>query len=62
MATDFADVAEDSWYAAYVKAALDMGIISKADNFRPDDAITREEMCEILISAYEKLNGEISLK
>ncbi len=55
--TGFADVAADSWYAKYVKAALDMGIISKDTKFRPNDPITREEMSKILSVASALANG-----
>lgn len=54
-----ADVEAKKWYADTVQAALNAGIITNG-NFRPDNAITREEMCVILISAYEKLNGTLT--
>lgn len=44
----FTDVAENAWYADVIQTALDNGIISSADNFRPDDLITREEMAKII--------------
>lgn len=56
--TGFGDVAKDSWYAQYVKAALDLGIISKSDTFRPNDAITREEMSKILAVASALASGK----
>lgn len=46
------DVKSDKWYAKTVATALSSGIIGTED-FRPDAAVTREEMCEILVSAYE---------
>ncbi len=49
--TGFSDVAEDSWYASYVKAALSAGIISSDSVFRPNDQVTREEMAKILTVA-----------
>ncbi len=46
--TGFSDVAENGWYASYVKAALKAGIISADTVFRPNDQVTREEMAKIL--------------
>lgn len=57
VATGFSDVATDSWYAPYIKAALDMGIISADETFRPNDAITREEMSKVLSIASVLANG-----
>ncbi len=56
--TGFGDVAADSWYASYIKAALDKGIISADVAFRPNDLVTREEMAKILASASAILAGE----
>ncbi len=56
--TGFSDVAEDSWYASYIKAALDNGIISKDTHFRPNDVVTREEMAKILAGANAIMKGE----
>lgn len=50
---EFADVPMDAWYADILAAALEAGIISEAENFRPDDNITREEMCKILTIALK---------
>jgi len=49
----FDDVAHDTWYAGYVYAALDAGLISEDAVFRPTDSITREEMCKILTLAIK---------
>jgi len=60
--TGFSDVAEDSWYAPYVKAALDKGIIAKDTVFRPNDQVTREEMAKILSGADTLLtNSEMTV-
>ncbi len=56
--TGFSDVAADSWYASYIKAALDKGIISKDTVFRPNDLVTREEMAKILSGADAIRRGE----
>lgn len=58
---EFEDVQEDDWYAGYIAAALMRGIISKDVYFRPNDYITREEMCKILYLTFfcnEGENGE----
>ena len=45
----FDDVAENFWGTGYIEAAYDMGLINGADGkFRPNDTISREEMCKIL--------------
>lgn len=54
----FADVSADDWYAPYIAAALNDGIISQDVNFRPNDTITREEMCKILAIALQ--NGGVA--
>jgi len=47
--TVFADVGPDAWYAPYVAAAVRLGLAEGADNrFRPDDAVTREELAVLL--------------
>ena len=51
----FADVGTDDWFAPYVAAALEMGIISYDTSFRPGDSITREEMCKIICNIYKHL-------
>ena len=46
---DFADVGADSWYTGAVAAAVYAGIASGSGGyFRPDDEITREELCVML--------------
>jgi hypothetical protein len=54
------DVARNKWYASVVGEAVNKGIINASENFRPDDYITREEMCALLIRCYENENGEQS--
>lgn len=45
----FSDVASDAWYAPYVYTAMESGLVEGQDGvFRPDDNITREEMCKII--------------
>ncbi|MBE7032805.1 MAG: DNRLRE domain-containing protein [Ruminococcaceae bacterium] len=55
----FTDVKKDAWYADIVQTALDYGIISADNNFRPDDPITREEMAKI-ISIISNTDNEFS--
>ena len=48
---EFADVDLDSWYADVIATAKANGIIEGADGmFRPDDFISREEICKIVVS------------
>ncbi len=50
----FDDVTENFWGAGYIEAAYDMGLINGADGkFRPNDTITREEICKIIASAIK---------
>lgn len=53
----FADVAPNAWYAPYVDAAVRLGLAEGADNrFRPDDAVTREELA-VLLRRFAGLYG-----
>ena len=52
------DVDASSWYATNVRKAIMAGVIT-ADTFRPDDYITREEMCRMLVNGYEYMKGTI---
>ena len=56
------DVAAEEWYAPYIQAALDAGLIDDAmiqdGNFLPDQAITREEMTSIIVKTYEAITGD----
>ena len=46
---NFTDVDENNWYTPYVATAYDAGFVVGSDGkFRPDDMITREEMCKII--------------
>ncbi|MBR5507779.1 MAG: hypothetical protein IKV88_07025 [Clostridia bacterium] len=49
--SSFADVRVDSEYYASVENALKMGIISKAENFYPNNQIKFSEACKIMVSA-----------
>lgn len=66
----FSDITSEDWYAGAVTAALKYGMVSKDDKFRPDDSVTREEMCKILSytmgytneiqTSYENLESKYS--
>ena len=57
----FLDVSNSDWYAKYISKALNMGIISKDVYFRPNDNITREEICKIAVclSGCEQSGGQL---
>ncbi|CAM3965241.1 S8 family serine peptidase [Alkalicoccus chagannorensis] len=58
-APTFDDTDSGAWYADYVAAAAEAGVVEGDGNeFRPDDTITREEMALMLVRAYE-LDGEM---
>lgn len=49
----FADVSKEDWYAMYLQPAYKAGII-REKNARPNDYITREEMCGMAVRALER--------
>ncbi len=59
---NISDVSADKWYAKTVAAGINAGIIGKDGSFRPEDAITREEMCEMLVAAANKKGIEAEEK
>ena len=55
---DYKDV-NGEWFAPYVGACSEAGIISGFDGmFRPNDNITRQEMAVIIVNAYSYLEGK----
>ena len=50
----FNDVSASDWYVSTVQTALDYGLISQDEKFRPNDNITRQEMAKIISVAAEK--------
>ena len=57
----FNDVDPSSWYAGYVGAASELGIVLGADgNFYPDSVITREDACVIIYRAARVVGLMIS--
>ncbi|MDQ0890220.1 hypothetical protein QFZ81_005308 [Paenibacillus sp. V4I9] len=59
--TPFSDVSADAWYADPIQRAYAAGLISGLTDaeFRPDAAITREQMALLLVKAYEAKRGSI---
>ena len=51
----FPDVEKGKWYAVYMQSAFNAGIID-GTFARPDDYITREEMCDMAVRSYEREN------
>ena len=50
----FFDVDFKDWHASYIATAYDAGLIGGSKGmFRPDDTITREEMCKIIACATD---------
>ena len=50
----FSDVKSTDWYSGYIATAYKMGLVNGADGmFRPNDTITREEICKIIASAID---------
>lgn len=50
----FSDVSYDEYYFDALSAAVALGIVSKGTHFRPDDTITLNEVCKILVLALGK--------
>lgn len=52
------DTTSDDWFALYVQTAVENGISIPYENqIRPDDLITREEMCVMILRCYEMAGG-----
>ena len=56
-ANTFNDVAEDAWYSDFVEQLAEEGIVDPGDVYRPDDALTRAELAEMVIKAVDGLAG-----
>ncbi|MEW9672570.1 S-layer homology domain-containing protein [Ammoniphilus sp. 3BR4] len=56
----FSDVPKSAWYAEFVAAANEAGIVSGLDaqTFAPDAEITREQMATMIVRAYEVKTGK----
>lgn len=57
----FKDVADGQWYTDYVNWAGVKGIVAgvENDNFRPNDAVTREEMAVMIYNAAKIMNIDL---
>jgi len=61
--SDFSDVPADSWYYTYVSSAYSLGLITgyPDGSFRPNDNITRADICTIVNRALKFLpDGSVS--
>jgi len=58
----FNDVKETDWFAQEIQTALENGIISKDEMFRPNDTMTREEMTKVMVEALKNATGEEDLE
>jgi len=56
---NISDVVREDWFAKTIASAVNNGIIGTDMPFRPNENITREEMCVILVKCYEAVNGEV---
>ncbi len=56
--TGVLDVKEGAWYAPEIAKALAMQTMSKAENMRPNDFVTRQEAFTILARAYRQTGGK----
>ncbi len=58
----FGDVSSGQWYADVLETAKANGLFDGSEGQAyPDRAISREEMVQIIVRAYEKVCGEISV-
>lgn len=55
-AQTFGDVANDTWYSEYVEQLVEGGIVNAGAVYRPDDALTRAELAEMVIKAIDGLS------
>ena len=54
----YKDVQRDAWYAPYINAVSEAGIVEGSDGFfRPADTISRQETAKIMASAYQLKNN-----
>lgn len=53
------DVKGADWFASTIATAVNEGIVEANTAFRPNERITREEMCELLIKCYEHSKGSV---
>lgn len=55
------DVKADDWFAGYVQTGIDAGVVPAEmiadDSFKPEEPITREEMCVMVVNMYNYKTG-----
>ncbi len=51
--SDFADVGEDNPYSGYISALLQIGAVSPAENYRPNDTVQFNELVKMLVGALK---------
>ncbi|GFN32776.1 S-layer homology domain-containing protein [Paenibacillus xylaniclasticus] len=64
LTTSFKDIKSSDWFAPYVAAAANKGIITgrSADTFAPNATITRAEMATMIARALRLTSGEAEVK
>ena len=59
---NFNDINSEDWFSKYVTTAYKIGLVEGSGGlFRPSDAISREEMCKILVTAYDEFGAETDI-
>lgn len=60
VSSSFSDVPSGKWYSAAVKWAAENGVVNGIGNgkFAPEDPVTREQMCVMLVNYVEKFQKE----
>lgn len=57
---DFIDVSGERWFSGIIQAAYEAGMLDEiidGNSVSPQRPITRQEMCSVLVKAYEYVNG-----
>lgn len=50
---EFLDVDKNGWSCKYIEKALDLGIISASDKFRPEDFLNKTEAVKIILKSVK---------
>ena len=54
----FSDVADDAWYLTYAQWASANGVIrATGGDFNPQESVTRADMAEMLVAAFDHLSA-----
>ena len=55
---EFSDVAADAWFLTYAQWAVENNVMRAPDgDFRPQAAVTRSDMAEMLVAAFDYLSA-----